>query len=45
MKNMRSAHFVLACVLLAVNVAGFSVAVANYVISLIAFLKEKREQK
>ena len=44
MKKMSSAHFVLACVLLAVNVAGFSVAVANYIISLIAFLKEKKAQ-
>ncbi len=44
MNKMKTAHFVLACVLLAVNVAGFSVAVANYVLSLIAYLKEKKGQ-
>jgi|GEM_PF-2783522 len=44
MKKMNTAHFVLACVLLATNVAGFSIAIANYVISLIAYLKDKKGQ-
>ncbi len=42
---MKTAHFVLACVMLGVGVAGFSLSVANYVISLIDFLKEKKAQK
>ena len=44
-KDLKHAQFILSTVLLAVNVAGFSVAIANYVLSLIAFLREKKEQK
>ena len=45
MKNMKTAQFTLSSVLLALNVAAFSVAIASYVLSTIAFLKEKKEQK
>ena len=44
-KNLTHAQYLLSTVLLAVNVAGFSVAIANYVLSLIAFLREKKEEK
>lgn len=45
MKNMKNAQYTLASILLAVTVAGFSLGIANYVLSLIALLKEKKEQK